>query len=146
MAGMFDNLMNRGATPALTAAWSFTHARHKVIAENVANMSTPGYKAKRLDLAEFQGSLARALARRGKDPNQPLVIEGSRQFRTDAAGRLVVTPTAEPGNNAVFQDGTNLSIEREMSDLASNAMLHEMTTTLLKTKFDGLRKAIVGRA
>jgi flagellar basal-body rod protein FlgB len=146
MAGMFENLMNRGATPALTAAWSFTHARHKTIAENVANMSTPGYKAKRLDLSEFQSSLARALDRRGNDPNKPLVIDGSRQVRTDSAGRLVVNPATKPGEEAVFHDGTNMSIEREMSELASNAMLHEMTTTLLKGKFDYLHKAIVGRA
>lgn len=145
MADMFDNLLNRGVTPALELTWSFTHARHRVIAENVANMSTPGYKAKRLDLEAFQASLARALERRGGDGGKPLELEGNRQAGTNSAGRLEVNPETKPGRNAVFHDGTNLSIEREMSDLAQNAMLHEMTTTLLKQKYDGLRKAISGR-
>lgn len=145
MTGYFEGLMNRGATPALVATWSFTHARHKLIAENVANMSTPGYKANRLDYAEFQRVLGKALKRRGADPAKPLVIEGSSQYRTDRRGRLVFTPTAKPGDNVVFHDGTNMSIEREMAELASNAMLHEMTTTLLDGRFEALRKAIRGR-
>ncbi|HRX85723.1 MAG TPA: flagellar basal body rod protein FlgB [Phycisphaerae bacterium] len=143
---MFENLLNRGATPALTAAWSFTQARHKVIAENVANMSTPGYKAKRLDLGEFQSTLAAALERRGNDPNAPFVLAGSKQVATDEAGRVVVTPQTKPGAQPVFHDGTNMSIEREMSQLAQNGMLHEMTTTLLRGRYDGLHKAITGRA
>ena len=145
MAGLFENLMNRGAMPALTATWSFTHARHQLIAENVANMSTPGYKAKHLDLGEFQQSLARALDRRGNDPNKPFTIDGGKQVRMDRGGKFELNPRTEPGDNALFHDATNMSIEREMSDLASNAMLHEMTTTLLKGRFDGLRKAISGR-
>ena len=38
-----------------------------------------------------------------------------------------------------------VDIEAEMSDLAANAMLHEMTTTLVNGYFGSLRKAISGR-
>ncbi|MCB9851327.1 MAG: flagellar basal body rod protein FlgB [Phycisphaerales bacterium] len=144
MAGMFENLMNRGATPALQAAWSYTQARHRMIAENVANMSTPNYKAKHLDLGEFQQTLAKALKNRGSDPNKALELDG-KQVKTRDDGSLDITPATKPGENVLFHDGTNMSIEREMSDLAQNAMLHEVTTTLLKGRFDGLRKAIAGR-
>ena len=145
MAGYFEGLMNRGATPALVATWSFTLARHKLIAENVANISTPGYKVKRLDYGEFQRVLGDALRKRGGDPSKPLVIAGSDQYGTDRRGHLVTTPRTRPGQNAIFHDGTNMSIEQEMSELASNAMLHEITTTLLDGRFEGLRKAIRGR-
>ena len=74
-----------------------------------------------------------------------MVIAGSDHYRTDRQGHLVTTPRTEPGQNAVFHDGTNMSIEQEMSELASNAMLHEITTTLLDGRFEGLRKAIRGR-
>mgnify|MGYP003563581870 CR=1 FL=1 len=146
MAGWFESLTDRGMTPALAATMSYTQARHRVIAENVANMTTPGYKAKRLELAEFQHALADALERRGKKVGQPLVIEGSEQVRTRADGTLEVTPQREPAANALHHDGTNMSIEREMADLAANAMVHEMTASLLQGKYDGLRKAIRGRA
>jgi flagellar basal body rod protein FlgB len=38
-----------------------------------------------------------------------------------------------------------MSIEEQMADLAENAMMHETVTTLLRGRFDGLRKAIAGR-
>jgi len=145
MAGLFNNLLNRGVTPMLEATWSFTHARHRVIAENVANMTTPGYKAKHLDLPGFQRSLVKAMKQRGKDVNKPFVIDGHGQVRTTDDGKLEIKPRKIPGDNALFHDGTNMSIENEMSDLASNAMLHEMTTTMLKGRMEGLRKAIAGR-
>jgi flagellar basal-body rod protein FlgB len=144
--GFFEGLINSGPTPALQATWSFTQARHKVIAENVANMSTPDYKAKRLDFGSFQAALGRAFAERSPSPQEPFVIPDNGQVRTDKLGRLVTTPETKPGRNAVRHDGTNMSIEREMSELASNAMWHEMTTALLQGKFDGLRKAIRGRS
>ena len=145
MASYFEGLFNRRAMPALAAAMSFAHARHGVIAENIANMSTPGYKAKRLDMDGFQRALGRALVRHGDDPNKPFTIE-SKQARSDGRGHLTVNPSVKPGRNLVFHDGTNLSIEREMSDLAANAMWHEMTTTLLRGRFEALHKAIRGRS
>ena len=132
--------------PALKATWSFAQARHKIIAENVANMSTPNYKAKHLDYGEFQKALGRAMEKRGDDPSQPLEFDRGGSFRLDRRGRLAANPARKPGQNVVFHDGTNLSIEMEMSDLASNAMLHEVTTTLLNGRFNGLRKAIRGRS
>ncbi len=131
--------------PVLESTWSFLRARHKVIAENVANMSTPDYKAKHLDQKVFQQALGKAVERRGNDPRKPFEIDGGKQVRSDENGRLITEPVTKPGSNLVFHDGTNMSIEKEMSDLASNAMWHEMTTTLLTGKFESLRKAIRGR-
>ena len=44
-----STITDRGAKPALIKTMSFTEARLRMIAENVANMETPGYRAKRLD-------------------------------------------------------------------------------------------------
>ena len=107
-------------------------------------MATPGYKARQLNTKAFQRSLGEALDRRAKGPREPLVIQGP-GFHTDATGALRVTPSFRPPDNILFHDGTNLSLEREMADLAENTMMHEMTTTLLKGRVDGLRKAIRGR-
>ena len=140
----FENLLNRGVAPALMATLSYTQSRHRMIAENVANLSTPGYKARQLDPMAFQRALGEALDRRANDPRQPFVVEGT-EFRSDANGALKVKPSLRPPDNILFHDGTNLSLEREMADLAENTMMHEMTATLLKGKIDGLRKAISGR-
>jgi len=142
----FENLINRGSLPALVSTAAFTEERHRMIAENVANIGVPGYKTRQLDVKAFQSALGRALDRRGSDPRNPFVLEGNRQVRTNERGELVVTPTKRPVENLLFHDGTNLSIERQMSDLAENAMMHELTNTLLRKKYDGLHKAIRGRS
>ncbi|HUU83409.1 MAG TPA: hypothetical protein VM243_07895 [Phycisphaerae bacterium] len=140
-----SNVTDRGATPALVNLWAFTQARHKVIAENVANWGNPHYKAKQLDANAFQQALGRALEDRGGDPNAPFVLPATDQFRTDGHGRLRVTPTEAPAENVLFHDQTNTSIERQMAHLAENAMMHEAVTTLLQGRFNGLRKAIRGQ-
>ena len=141
-----SSLTDRGATPALVHMWSYTQARHKVIAENVANWGNPDYKAKHLDAKAFQAALGKALDERGSDPSNPVVIARTDQFGTDDDGQLTITPTTEPVENILFHDGTNMSIERQMADLAENAMMHETVTTLLRGRWDGLRKAIRGSA
>jgi flagellar basal-body rod protein FlgB len=140
-----SGITERGATPALVATLAYTQARHKVIAENVANWGTPDYQAKRLDRREFEEALGRALDERRGDASKPFRVPTTEQFFTDSRGSLQVTPVTEPPENILFHDGSNMSIERQMADLADNAMMHELATTMLRGRFEGLRKAIRGR-
>jgi flagellar basal-body rod protein FlgB len=141
----FSDLIDQGAIPALVSTAVFTEERHRMIAENIANIGVPGYKTKRLDVAAFQRALGQALDARENDPSKPLVISGSRQVRTNERGELEVTPSERPPENILFHDGTNLSIERQMADLAQNGMMHEVTNALLQNRFGMLREAIRGR-
>jgi flagellar basal-body rod protein FlgB len=139
-----SNLTDRGAGPALINTLVFNQARLKVIAENVANANTPGYRAKSLDPRSFQTALRKALDDRGGDPNKPFVINDTGQVKTDGSGSLRVTASETPVGNVLFHDGTNMSIEREMAELAETGMTQELASTLLRGRFDGLRKAIRG--
>jgi len=138
------DVVNRGTLPALEKLAAFTEKRQRVLAENIANIDTPNYKAKHLNPKAFQVALGQALDRRKEDPSQPFVISPHEQFRTDERGRLVVTPGVQ-SENILFHDGTNASIEKEMSSLAENAMTHQLTTELLRGRFAGLLTAIRGR-
>jgi len=139
------NLTNRGATPALEATLVFNQSRLGVIAENVANVHTPGYRTKRLDTRAFQRALRDALDTKGSDPSKPLIVESGREVRTDRFGAMRVRPSEQPVDNALHHDGTNASIERQMAALAETGMMHELATTLLKGNYNGLRKAIRGQ-
>jgi len=139
-----SSLTERGSTPALSATLSFNHERLKMLAENVANFGTPGYRTKRLDANRFQSALREALDRRGADARRPLRIQAGREVRTDGQGRMTVTPTREPVENILFHDGTNMSLETQMTQLARTGMSQRVATELLRAKFDGLRKAIRG--
>src|SRR5439155_20002965 len=80
--------------------------RHRVIAQNVANVNTPGYR--RLQVT-FEGELERALQRGGGTGRvQPQVVEA-------------------PGGTA-RADGNNVDIDREMGQLMKNSMLFNAFT------------------
>ena len=53
-----DRLINQGPAPVLEQMLHFTTARHKLIAENVVNISTPGYRQRDLSLEKFQQKLS----------------------------------------------------------------------------------------
>ncbi len=142
---ILENLTNRGATPALLNTLTFAEARHRMLAENVANWHTPGFKSKQLDERGFQRALRQALDEKGGDPDAPFVVDLGKQARSGPDGSLRVTPTIEPVDNVLFHDGTNASIERMMSDMARNAMTHQTANTILQGYYDGMRKAIRGR-
>ena len=139
-----SSLTDRGATPALVKTLTFNQARFRMIAENVANIHTPGYRTKKLDTRAFQSALRDALDERGADPYKPFVVKDGKEARTDRFGQLRVTPTDKPVENILFHDGTNLSIERQMADLAETGGMHDLVTQLLRGNFDGVRKAIRG--
>ncbi len=62
VAMFISNLTDRGATPALVKMLAFNEARLSVIAQNIANSNTPGYKAKRLDAGGIGQSEAKQSA------------------------------------------------------------------------------------
>jgi len=124
---------------------AFTRAKHSVHVENVANALTPGYRAKHLDAADFQRSLKKAVDNRGDSRSARVVLPDTKQVRSGDDGRLTFTPTTRPAENILFHDGTNVRIEHEMSEMAENAMTHQLVTELLKGEYDGLNKAIFGQ-
>ena len=140
------NLAESGATPALVKTMAFNEARLQMIAENVANSTTPGYRTKQLDTNAFQQSLREAFEKRSRAPHRPFVVRSGREVATDDHGTLEVTPSLSPAENVLFHDGTNMSIERQMADLAETGMMHDLATTLLGGRFHALRAAIRGRA
>ena len=142
----FPDVVNSSGIPALEKMLAFTESRQKMLAENIANVDTPGYKVKHLDAAKFQKALSEAIdTQKAGGPSAELELKGTQEFGLDADGRLKVTPSAEPAENVLFHDGTNVRIERQMSMMAENAMMHQTATELLRSKFDTLLKAIRGR-
>ncbi len=141
----FRDVVNSGTAPALEKMLAFTQAQHRVIAQNVANVDTPGYVTRRLDPKSFQQALRKALDARDASPQAEFRLPAGDTFRQDAQGRLEVTPVEEPPENILFHDGTNVRIEEQMALLAENTMMNQATSELLRQRFEGLLKAIRGR-
>ena len=88
--------------------------RQKLVASNIANADTPGYKTKDLDFQFEYLSLTQ-----GAEPN------------------IVDAPGLKTKN-----DGNNVNMDRETRLLSENAIRFNVASTLLKSQIRQLRTAI----
>jgi len=128
-----ERLLNQGNAPLLEQMLQFTSSRHKLIAENIVNLSTPNYRQKDLSLNKFQDALrSRVAMRSGAAP-------GSVGFDD------IAVDVENPRNGILFHDGSNRSAEQLMSDEAKNAMMHNLAVELLRKQFASLEMALKER-
>lgn len=128
-----DRLMNSGPAPVIERMVQFTGARHKVLAENIVNSSTPGYKQKDLSLPAFQKALTRRMEQRARSPKGTVSFDDlSAEIKNPRAGIL-------------FHDRNNRSMETLMSDFSSNALKHNMYTEMMRKQFDKLDMVLKDR-
>ncbi len=139
-----DRLLSSKVTDAIALSAQFAEQRHSVLSENIANLDTPDYHAKRLDVDAFQASLQEALDAKRPGDIRPLELRHNPQFQSSHRG-LEVRPEVEPAPNVLFHDGTTARLEGLMSDVAGNTLMYEFSTNLLRTRFEGLLTAIRGR-
>jgi len=142
---LIEDVVNSGRIPALDSMLSFLSARLDVIADNIANADTVGYRTKILDPQPFQEALKRAIERQDPRPGSPLRLQSTRQFHQDREGKLVFTPAHEPQENILFHDRSYMRIESQMKALAETVMMHQAAVELLRGQYDGLKKAIAGQ-
>jgi len=140
-----DRVLASPTRNAIELAAKFAEQRHLVLVENVANIDTPDYQSRRLDAQRFQSALREALDQSRRSGQSELAI-ADRQVRVDREGRLRVKPEVEPAENLLFHDGTNARLESLMTDVQDNAMTYDLTTSLLKSRFESLLVAIRGRS
>ena len=113
---MLDRLFAGGSLSTLEAMLTYASARQKLIARNIANVDTVGYRTRDLAEPDFRNALDRSL-RPG--------------------------PAADAG--IVKPNGNNVDLEIEMSKMVRNTALHSMAAALLAQQFTLIREAIAGR-
>ncbi len=142
IAGIFDS----GAMPVLERVVQFTSARHKVLTDNIANLSTPYFKPRDLDTNSFQATLRDAIDQRRqtvKPTTGPLYVSDTRQlnFQHDR-----LDATAKPSNEGIlFHDQNNRDLERTMQHLAENTLAHNSAIDVLRNEFSIMLTAIRGK-
>ena len=141
-----EGLFCRGSLPVLEKVMSFTEARHEVLVNNVSNFDTVGYQMRDLPLEEFFSALQKAVKNRDRGgTGAPLKLPSTRHLRWDKNGRLYAQPERIPENNILFHDENNRFVEKQMSELGQNALLHSLATELLRGQYNSLQTAIRGR-
>jgi len=93
--------------------------RHKVIANNVANINTPNFR--RSDV-EFAKELDRVLREKGMEG------VGDLRFRI-----------TKPNETPIRADGSNASVDKDMAVMAENAIRYQIYSQLIARQFRKIR-------
>ena len=122
------NLLSDVTSQTLAAALRGAAARHAALADNIANVDTPGFVRTDVD---FEKALALALDRARRAPQR-------------AADLLAATPlrTRRDHLAPARADGNNVDIDREMAALARNALRYQAASEALAARIRMLRAAI----
>jgi len=129
---MLDKLFGGDRYLATTHALDATVLRHQVIAHNLANVNTPGFKRQEVN---FEAQLAKALAQRDNPCTATLCppISGLQP------SVVTINTTSERA------DGNNVNMEMENVNLAINTLRFEVLSQSLGGYFGGLKTVINGR-
>ena len=139
---MIDALLNTPSIRMLEQTVSFTEQRHEVLLADIANSSTPGYVQRDLSVAEFQGALRGAVNRRRESLNDVYEPASGETVTFQPGGSRVATQAMETPNSVAFHDRGVRSMEYLMSEMADNALAHNMAAQFLRSRYDGLQRAI----
>ena len=95
--------------------------RQKLVASNIANLDTPGYRTRDIDF-HFEFMSKMDAAENGQIADPPTILE---------AGGLLVK-----------NDGNDVSLDQQMRLLSETAIRFNVASTLLKGQMQSLRAAI----
>lgn len=99
---------------------------HAVLANNIANLNTPGFQSQRLRFAQQLDAL----------------LSESGELRP---GKTLRTEVHEPGFPDVGLDGNDVILERELVEMNKNALKMRFYLAVLGSRIRRVRTAIEGR-
>lgn len=114
---MFDDV----SSAALRVSVAGLSARQTAIADNIANIETPGYQARKV---EFEGALSQAV-RDGQSPSS-------------------VTPSVQTSLEPTRLNGSNVNLDEESLSHIDTTMRYQLSLRALDSKYGMIRDAIKG--
>ena len=123
----------------LQSALNASSLRQQVISNNIANAETTGYKAKKV---VFEEILKQQLDKQG---NLQVNRTDSRQLLTGGPINLPTAQIIEEHSTIMQNNGNNVDIDREMTEMGKNSLRYYQLTQQLTNEFQHLSIAITGR-
>lgn len=112
-------------------------ARQRVIASNIANEETPGYRA-----TDFNFLDSLQAAQRGQGPVTLAVTQGKHfGMRGDGIQRVVGKLSETPAGDLPL-DANSVNMELEMAKMSDNAMQYNGAATIMAIRFRQLMGAV----
>jgi flagellar basal-body rod protein FlgB len=142
------SLFKSSTLPMLEQVVNFTEARHGVLAGNIANLDTPGYRSRDLPTDQFQTRLKEALESRrpptSAAPYPYTTMDAAAGSSLRMSDKLATVTDTVKG--MLRHDENNSSLEEQISEIAKNQAQHNLALSLMTAQFRLLRAAITERA
>lgn len=113
--------------------------RHKVITDNVANVQTPGFKAKQLLFESILRKKIEGFEIKGRCTHKNHIPLG--KINIGDVSPEVIYSEEEPSAGMV----NNVDIEKEMVNLGENNIMYQASVQLLSYKYKIIALSITGR-
>ncbi len=123
------DFFDRSRVPLLQKELDLFAVRNKAIANNIANIATPGYR--RVDVS-FQGELSNAIANSTNDVQLSQNVE-----QVEPSIQIDRTNSLDSGAN-------NVDIDQEMAELAKNQLQFKLAARLMSDTFGLIDKSVNG--
>jgi flagellar basal-body rod protein FlgB len=110
-----------------------------VLAGNVANLDTPGYRVRDLSVETFQERLREAAEAR-REQREP-VSSGILRKDPDEAMRRV----RDSIKSILYHDDSDVGIEQQVLEISKNQYMHNVAISIMSSQFRLLQTAISER-
>ena len=118
-------IFRQTSLPTLAKGLNAYSLREKVIAENIANVNTPGYKRKEVSFG---------------------YLTNARHIPLGRNAGVNSTPEIKVDNSSDLASGVNnVSVEEEMVQLVRNQIQYMYSTRMVSREFSAIRASIKGR-
>lgn len=143
---MWNSLIHGNNVLALQQTLEFTERRHALLAGNVANMDTPDYQTRDLSIESFQHSLHDAIENAQKARQDPELVDRraveSLQSVADQSLQVDLTKVRDSMKQVLYHDGSDDSLEQQVTEIAKNLNMHSTATSILRSQFRTMQMAI----
>lgn len=152
---MLQPLLQSTTIPLLGQVAKFAERRQEVLAGNIANFDTPGYRMRDLPADKFQQALQIAVAQRHTGHQSPGSLSALHAPETPATlsppvselfpDSLFHAETPLTQDHITFQDANNRSVEHQFLKMTQNSMLQQFALEVMRFQFDQLQTVISER-
>jgi flagellar basal-body rod protein FlgB len=168
---VLNKLFDRTPIPLLQEVAAFSQARQEMLAGNLANVHTPGYRTRDLSVNDFQAKLraySESLRRPPVEAEQPAPSLNMSNMPTGMAELLAarggstakIATTTQPEEkptqkalaevhasmrNVLYHDRTDIDLEKQVAEVTKNQYMHNMAVALMTNQFQLMQTAISER-
>jgi len=135
---LLDKLLNSGTQMLLQKSLDVASLRNEVLADNIANVNTPGFKRKEVI---FEDKIRNAMA----GNNSKLNLTDDRHIQAQDNNAQLEPEIKKMDDLSYRNDENNVDIDVESAKMAKNIVLYDFLGQSMSNELKLLRIAITGR-